>query len=165
MEQVQVPQQNEGGSCRYRMLSNLSEVIKGQRIQEERKKERNRLYYYLEIAQTLKDNQIKSKQWREEKRKRREEEEEGKEEQEEIEEEQKQRRKRNRRDNAENKKRNSISQGNKEQGEEDEEEGQKKRKEQRRQGEDRKLQRQEIREQYTYSPRSGRFRVEDMQPD
>ena len=49
------------------MLSNSSKVIKGQRIQWEKDKERNRLY--LEIAQTLKDNQIKRKQ----KRRRREE--------------------------------------------------------------------------------------------
>ena len=31
MEQVQVPQQDEGESCGYRMLSNLSKVIKGQK--------------------------------------------------------------------------------------------------------------------------------------
>ena len=74
MEQIQVPQQDEGESCGYIMLSNLSKVIKGQRIQKEREKERNRLYYYLEIAQTFKDNQIKRKQRREQKRKRREEE-------------------------------------------------------------------------------------------
>ena len=61
MEQIQVPQQNEGESCGYRILSNLSKVIKGQKIQLEKDKERNRPYYYLEIAQTLKDNQIKEK--------------------------------------------------------------------------------------------------------
>ena len=62
VKQVQVPQKDEGESCGYRMLSNLSKVIKGQEIQRERGKERNRLYYYFEIAQTLKDNQIKGKQ-------------------------------------------------------------------------------------------------------
>ena len=112
MEQIQVPQQDEGESCGYRMLSNLSKVIKGQRIQWEKDKERNRLYYYLEIAQTLKDNQIKRNQ----KRKRREEEEEEEQEQEqeqeqeEIEEGQRQQRqKRNKRDHIENKKRKRIS--------------------------------------------------------
>ena len=92
----QVPQQDEGESCGYRMLSNLSKVINGQ---WERDKERNRLIYFLEIAQTLKDNQIKRKQ--KGKRKTREEEEE----QEEIEEEQgQQRQKRNKKDNTKNKK-------------------------------------------------------------
>ena len=38
MEQIQVPQQDEEESCGYRMLSNLSKVIKGQRIQWEREK-------------------------------------------------------------------------------------------------------------------------------
>ena len=81
------------------MLSNLSKVIKGQKIQWERDKECNRLYYYLEIAQTLKDNQIKRKQKR--KRKIREEEEK----REEIEEEQgQQRQKRNKKDTTGNKK-------------------------------------------------------------
>ena len=63
MEQVPVPQQDEGESCGYRMLSNLNKVIKGQGIQGGRE-ERNRLYYYLEIAQTLKDNQVKRHQQR-----------------------------------------------------------------------------------------------------
>ena len=45
MEQVPVPQQDEGGSCGYRVLSNLNEVIKGQGIQGGGE-ERNRLYYY-----------------------------------------------------------------------------------------------------------------------
>ena len=31
-------------------------------MQQERVEDRNRLYYYLEIAQTLKDNQIKRRQ-------------------------------------------------------------------------------------------------------
>ena len=66
MEQIPVPQQDEGESCGYRMLSNLNKIVKGQEIRNEKDKERNRLYYYLEIAQTLKDNQIK----RSEKRKR-----------------------------------------------------------------------------------------------
>ena len=77
-EQVQVQQQDEGESCGYRMLSNLSKAIRGQETQQERAKDRNRLYtitwagrykiffllhscdkiLYLEIAQTLKD-QIK----------------------------------------------------------------------------------------------------------
>ena len=34
-EQVQVPQQDEGESCGYRMLSDLNKVIKGQLIQHE----------------------------------------------------------------------------------------------------------------------------------
>ena len=75
MGQVPVPQKDEGESCGYRMLSNLIKIIKGQEIQRERDKERNRLYYYLEIAKPLKDNQIKRnqkrKQEREEKRRRR----------------------------------------------------------------------------------------------
>ena len=29
MKQIQVPQQDEGENCGYRMLSNLSKVIKG----------------------------------------------------------------------------------------------------------------------------------------
>ena len=111
MEQVQVPQQNEGESCGYRMLSNLIKVIKGPKIQWEKDKERNRLHYYLyrKITQTFKDNQIKRKQ--KGKRKTREEQEE----QEEVEEEQgQQRQKRNKKDNTENKKRKQISQRNKE---------------------------------------------------
>ena len=64
IEQVQVPQQDEGESCGYRVLSYLNKVTKGQIIQHERAKDQNRLYYYLEIAQTLKDNQIKTKQKR-----------------------------------------------------------------------------------------------------
>ena len=50
IEQVQVPQQDEGESCGYRMLSYPNKVMKGQTIQHERAKDRNRLYYYLEIA-------------------------------------------------------------------------------------------------------------------
>jgi hypothetical protein len=68
MEQIPVPQQDEGESCGYRMLSNLNEIVKGQEIRSEKHKERNRLYYYLEIAQTLKDNQIKRSQNRKRKR-------------------------------------------------------------------------------------------------
>ena len=71
MGQIHVPQQDEGESCGIRMLSNLIKVIKGQRIQWGKDKERNRLYYYLEIAQTLKDNQIKRKQKRKRRRRRR----------------------------------------------------------------------------------------------
>ena len=63
-EQVQIPQQDEGESCGYRMLSYLNKVTQGQIIPHERAKDRNRLYFYLEIAQTLKDNQIKRKQKR-----------------------------------------------------------------------------------------------------
>ena len=45
------------------MLGNLSlQAIKGQEVQWERDKERSRLYYYLDIAQTLQDKQIKRKQ-------------------------------------------------------------------------------------------------------
>ena len=51
-----------GRKCGYRMLSNLSKAIKGQEIQQERAKDRNRLYCYLKITQTLKDNQLKRKQ-------------------------------------------------------------------------------------------------------
>ena len=36
MEQIPVPQQDEGESCGYRMLSNLSKVTKGQEIRRER---------------------------------------------------------------------------------------------------------------------------------
>ena len=68
-EQILVPQQDEGESCGYRMLSNLSKVTKGQEIQREREKESNRLYYYLEIAQTPKDNQIKRNQKKKTKKK------------------------------------------------------------------------------------------------
>ena len=46
MEQVSVPQQDEGESCGYRMLSNLNKVMKGQEIRREKEKEHNRLYYY-----------------------------------------------------------------------------------------------------------------------
>jgi len=59
IEQIPVPQQDEGESCGYRMLSNLNKIVRGQEIRNEKDKERNRLYYYLEIAQTLKDKQIK----------------------------------------------------------------------------------------------------------
>ena len=59
-----MPQQDEGDSCGYRMLRYLNKVIKGQTIQHDRVKDRSRLCYYLEIAQTLKDNQIKRKQRR-----------------------------------------------------------------------------------------------------
>ena len=69
-EQILVPQQDEGESCGYRMLSNLSKVTKGQEIQREREKESNRLYYYLEIAQTPKDNQIKRNQKKKTKKER-----------------------------------------------------------------------------------------------
>ena len=62
IEQMQVPQQDEGESCGYKMLSCLSKVVKGQVIQQGRAEDQNRLCYYLEIAQTLKDNQIKRKQ-------------------------------------------------------------------------------------------------------
>ena len=119
MEQIPVPQQDEGESCGYRMLSNLSRVTKGQEIRRGREKEHNRLYYYLEIAQTLKDNQIKRNQKRKQKRKRKEEEEkEGEVEQEEIEEEQRQQRqKRSKGDNTENKKRKRGRQEDKQQGE------------------------------------------------
>ena len=51
------------------MLSNLSKVTKGQKIQREREKESNKLYYYLEIAQTPKDNQIKRNQKKKTKKK------------------------------------------------------------------------------------------------
>ena len=50
------------------MLSNLNKIVKGQEIHREEEKESNRLYYYLEIAQTLKDNQIKRSQNRKRKR-------------------------------------------------------------------------------------------------
>ena len=50
--------------CGCRMLSYLSKVVKGQVIQHEHSKDRNRLYCYLQIVQTLKDNQIKRKQRR-----------------------------------------------------------------------------------------------------
>ena len=45
--QAQVPQQDEGESCGYRTLSYLNKVVnlKGQTIQQERAKCRNRLYY------------------------------------------------------------------------------------------------------------------------
>ena len=110
MEQVLVPQQDKGESCGYRMLSNLNKVIKGQGIQGGRE-ERNRLYYYLEIAQTLKDNQVKRHQRRKQKRKRKEEEEEeeGEEEeveQEEIEKEQKQQTKRSKQNESKKTKKN-----------------------------------------------------------
>ena len=68
MEQIPVPQQDEGESCGYRMLSNLNKIVKEQEIRSETDKESNRLYYYLEIAQTLKDNQIKRSQNRKRKR-------------------------------------------------------------------------------------------------
>ena len=68
MEQIPVPQQDEGESCGYRMSDNLNKTVKGQEIRREKDKERNRLYYYLEIAQTLKDNQIKRSQNRKRKR-------------------------------------------------------------------------------------------------
>ena len=56
--------------------------------------------------------------------------------------------------------------GNKEQREEEEEEeGQKRQKKQRRKEGDTETQKQEEREQYACSLRSGRFRVENMQPD
>ena len=167
MEQIPVPQQDEGESCGYRMLSNLSRVTKGQEIRRGREKEHNRLYYYLEIAQTLKDNQIKRNQKRKQKRKRKEEEEkEGEVEQEEIEEEQRKlRQKRSKRDNTENKKRKRMSQGNKDQGEEEEEERQKRQKKQSKKEKDTEMQEQEERERHTYSLRSGRFRVENTQPD
>ena len=71
MEQIPVPQQDEGESCGYRMLSNLNKIVKGQEIRNEKDKERNRLYYYLEIAQTLKDNQIKRSQKKEKEKRRR----------------------------------------------------------------------------------------------
>ena len=58
----------EKQGCGYRMLSNLNKIVKGQEIRNEKDKERNRLYYYLEIAQTLKDNQIKRSQNRKRKR-------------------------------------------------------------------------------------------------
>ena len=46
IEQVQVPQKDEGESCGYRVLSYLNKVTKGQIIQHERASDRNRLYYY-----------------------------------------------------------------------------------------------------------------------
>ena len=67
MEQMQVPQQDEGESCGYRMLSYLSKVAKWQVIQQGQAEDRNRLCYYLDIAQTLTDNQIKKqkrKRWK-----------------------------------------------------------------------------------------------------
>ena len=39
MEQIPVPQRDEGESCGYRMLSNLSKVTKGQEIRREREKD------------------------------------------------------------------------------------------------------------------------------
>ena len=57
------------------MLSYLSKIIKGQIIHRERAKDRNRLHYYLEIAQTLKDNQIKRTQRKKRKARGKEEEE------------------------------------------------------------------------------------------
>ena len=103
VERVQVPQQDEGESCGYRMLSNLSKVIKGRVIQQERANDRNRLYYYLEIARTLKDNQIRRKQ-RGKRKTRKEGEERGR-----IEEEQQQQhQKRSKQDNIGNKKRKST---------------------------------------------------------
>jgi Ulp1 family protease len=70
MEQIPVPQQDEGESCGYRMLSNLKKIVKGQEIRSEKDKECNRLYYYLEIAQTLKDNQPDKKKPKQKKEKR-----------------------------------------------------------------------------------------------
>ena len=58
-EQAQVPEQDEGESCGCRMPCYLQKVVKGQTIQQERVENRHRLYYYLEIAQTLQNNQIK----------------------------------------------------------------------------------------------------------
>ena len=40
MEQIPVPQQDEGESCGYRMLSNLNKIVKGQEIRSEKDKER-----------------------------------------------------------------------------------------------------------------------------
>ena len=167
MEQIPVPQQDEGESCGYRMLSNLSRVTKGQEIRRGREKEHNRLYYYLEIAQTLKDNQIKRNQKRKQKRKRKEEEEkEGEVEQEEIEEEQRQQRqKRNKKENTESKKRKRMSQENKEQGNEEEEKEQKRQKKQNKKEKDTEMQEQEKEKRNTYSLGSDRFRVENTQPD
>ena len=124
------------------MLSNLNKVIKGQGIQRGKEKEHNRLYYYLEIAQTFKDNQIKRNQKRKQKRKRKENEEEEEEEEqeeiEEIEEEQKQKhKKRSKQNNNENKKRNRRNLEDKGQEKEGgEEEEQKRRKKQSKKEED-----------------------------
>ena len=166
IEQVSVPQQDEGESCGYRMLSNLNKVMKGQEIRREKEKEHNRLYYYLEIAQALKDNQIKRSQNRKRKRKRgKEEEEEEEVEQEMMEEDHKQQRqKRSKRGNTENEKRKRGRQEDEEQGKEAEEEGQKRQRKLSKK-EETEMRKQGEQEQYTYSLRSGRFKVENTQPD
>ena len=53
----------------------LSRIMKGQVIQHEQAKDRTRLYHYLEIAQTLKDSQIKRTQRKKRKTRAKEEEE------------------------------------------------------------------------------------------
>ena len=167
MEQILVPQQDEGESCGYRVLSNLSKIIKGQEICREKDKEHNRLYYYLEIAQTLKDNQIKRSQSRKRKRKREDEEKEGEElEQERMEEEHKQQsRKRNKEDNVEGKKQKRRRQEDNGQNEEAGEVERKRQKRQSKKDDETEKQEQGKQKQYIYSHRSGRFRVENMQPD
>ena len=104
MEQIPVPQQDEGESCGYRMLSNLNKIVKGQEIHREEDKESNRLYYYLEIAQTLKDNQIKRSQNRKRKRGEEEKGEEELEQEEDREEQERQGKKGKKDDNTEKKK-------------------------------------------------------------
>ena len=109
IEQIEVPQQDEGESCGYRMLSYLSKIIKGQIIHRERAKDRNRLHYYLEIAQTLKDNQIKRTQRKKRKARGKEEEER---EEEEMQEQHRQKRSKQEKEKENKKNGNSKSRGN-----------------------------------------------------
>ena len=164
MEQVQVPQQNEGESCGYRMLSNLSKVIKGQEIQWEGDEERNRLYYYLEIAHPLKDNQIKEDRKEKEKGRR------GR---------QRRNRRRTRATTPEKKQERQYRKQKKEthkprkrgtRSGKGKERNKKTKQKQERREEEAERQGQEEEEQHTYSLRSSsykscRFRVENTQPD
>ena len=143
------------------MLSNLSKVIKGRVIQQERANDRNRLYYYLEIARTLKDNQIRRKQ-RGKRKMRKEGEERGR-----IEEEQQQQhQKRSKQDNIGNKKRKSTSMEEKEAEIEEEGRERKKQKKQKLKKEKEMQEGSEDGAKHTYSLRNryyrcGRFKVED----
>ena len=165
MEQIPVPQQDEGESCGYRMLSNLNKIVKGQEIHREEDKESNRLYYYLEIAQTLKDNQIKRSQNRKRKRGEEEKGEEELEQEEDREEQERQGKKGKKEDNTEKKKQKKRKQENNKQEAEGREERQKRQKTQKEEDDKTKEQKRGEQNQHKYSLRSGRFRVEDTQPD
>ena len=165
MEQIPVPQQDEGESCGYRMLSNLNKIVKGQEIHREEDKESNRLYYYLEIAQTLKDNQIKRSQNRKRKRGEEEKGEEELEQEEDREEQERQGKRGKKDDNTEKKKQKKRKQENNKQEAEGREERQKRQKTQKEEDDKTKEQKRGEQNQHKYSLRSGRFRVEDTQPD